>query len=155
MHREARVTHRVLIVDDNLDNVLSSGVLLQMAGHEVCTAFDGLQALKVAELYSPRVILLDIGLPGLCGYDVAERIRTAPWGTHMVLVAVTGMSGSDVSEKCIRAGFHFNFVKPVAPQELTLLLSHIPAKVRPLPPLNCQVLVPEFTPSAPVDSPQH
>ncbi len=145
MHTEARVSHRVLIVDDNLDNVLSSGVLVKMAGHEVCAAFDGLQALKVAELYSPRVILLDIGLPGLCGYDVAERIREAPWGQDMVLVAVTGMSGADVAEKCLRSGFHFTFVKPVAPQELTLLLSHIPAKPRATQPLNSELRIPDVS----------
>jgi len=128
MTTESQVSHRVLIVDDNLDNVLSSVVLLRQAGHAIHVAYDGPQALEVAELHRPRVILLDIGLPTLNGYEVATRIRREPWGKEMVLLAVTGSSVHNISELCTAAGFDHTFIKPACPIELLQRLSQIPPK---------------------------
>ena len=130
MASETRVSHRVLIVDDCLDNVLSSAVLLLQVRHEVHAAYDGLQALELAELHRPRVILLDIGLPGLNGYEVAQRIRQEPWGSDVVLIAVTGQADSDINDKCQAAGIDYTFIKPACPTELLQLLWQIPSKAQ-------------------------
>ena len=89
---DPKVVHplRVLVVDDNLDTVLSFSILMRASGHEVFTANDGLTAVEVVSEHHPDVILLDIGLPGINGYEVAKRVRQQPGGNHVVLVALTG-----------------------------------------------------------------
>ena len=82
-------TFRILIVDDNPDSTASLSMLLDLMGHETTTAGDGLQAISAAETFLPEVVLLDIGLPKLNGYEACRRIREQPWGKGMVLVAVT------------------------------------------------------------------
>ena len=86
---EAR-KRRILIADDNRDVVESFEVMLQMLGHEVETALDGLEALEKAEQFRPEVIVLDVGMPKLDGYETARRIRQTPWGRNVTLIAVTG-----------------------------------------------------------------
>ena len=81
---------RVLIVDDSEDGAESLAMLLEFGGHETHKAHDGLAAMEAAERLRPDVVLLDIGLPGLNGYEVCRRIRQAPWGKRMTLVALTG-----------------------------------------------------------------
>ena len=81
---------KVLVVDDNRDSADSMSLMLQMQGYDTHTAYDGQEALDAAEAYRPDVILLDIGLPKLSGYDVARRVRERPWGEKLLLVAVTG-----------------------------------------------------------------
>jgi hypothetical protein len=83
-------SRRILVVDDNRDSALTLAMLLRMEGHEITTAHDGLEALASAESLLPDVILLDLGLPKMHGYDVCRKIRGAPWGQHMVIVALTG-----------------------------------------------------------------
>ena len=81
---------RVLIADDNVDAAESLQLWLEMAGHEVHIALTGPAALKVAETVHPEVALLDVGMPGMTGLEVAAKIREAPWGREMVLIALTG-----------------------------------------------------------------
>ena len=81
---------RILVVDDNHDSALSLAMMLSIMGHETRTAHDGESAVETAESFLPEVVLLDIGLPKLNGYEVAQRIREQAWGASMFLIAVTG-----------------------------------------------------------------
>jgi CheY-like chemotaxis protein len=104
---------RILIVDDNKDSADSLGMLLRLNGNEIRTAYDGLDALALAETFHPELVLLDIGLPKLNGYDVARRIRQKPWGRDVILVAMTGWSQDEDRRRSHEAGFNFHIVKPV------------------------------------------
>ena len=81
---------RILVVDDNRDAAISLATMLKIMGNDAQTAYDGLEALNVATAFRPDVILLDIGMPNLNGYETARRIRQEPWGHSAVLVALTG-----------------------------------------------------------------
>ena len=94
---------RILVVDDNKDSANSLGMLLRLKGNEVRIAYDGLQAVGLAEAFSPELVLLDIGLPKLNGYEVARRIRQQPWGRAVVLVALTGW-GQDEDRRLLEGG---------------------------------------------------
>jgi len=111
------------VVDDNGDSAESLAVLLQINGHETHTAHDGLEAVEAAEQLRPDVVLLDIGLPRLNGYDAARRIREQPWG--MVLVAVTGWGQEEDRHKSRDAGFDAHIVKPVDHGALMKLLDSL------------------------------
>ena len=113
---------RILVVDDNQDSAESLTILLSLAGHETHTAYDGLEAMEAAEAFKPDVILLDIGLPKLNGYEVARKIREKPWGQTMVLVALTGWGQEEDRRRSREAGFNHHLTKPVDPPELTRLL---------------------------------
>jgi signal transduction histidine kinase/ActR/RegA family two-component response regulator len=113
---------KVLVVDDNVDSATSLGLMLRLMGHDSRTAHDGLQAVDVAGSYRPDVVLLDIGLPKLNGYDVARRIREQPWGKEMKLVALTGWGQDEDKRQAKEAGFDHHMVKPVDPAALEKLL---------------------------------
>jgi CheY-like chemotaxis protein len=113
---------RILVSDDNFDSAESLGHLLQLIGNDVRTANDGLQALDVAETFRPDVILLDIGMPKLNGYEACRRIREQPWGKNVVLVAMTGWGQDEDRRRSQRAGFDHHLVKPVDPAALEKLL---------------------------------
>jgi len=104
---------RVLVVDDNRDNAESLALLLQMHGHDTHVAADGETAIGAAEQYEPDVILLDIGLPKLNGYEACRRIRAHPWGRRATIFALTGWGQEDDRRKSREAGFDGHFVKPV------------------------------------------
>jgi two-component system CheB/CheR fusion protein len=104
---------RILIADDNADVAGSFEVMLQMFGHDVRTAFDGLEALERAEEFRPDVIVLDVGMPNLDGYETARRIRQRPWGRDVVLIAVTGWGNEKDKNQSAEAGFDIHLVKPV------------------------------------------
>jgi signal transduction histidine kinase/CheY-like chemotaxis protein len=104
---------RVLVVDDNVDTAKSLAVLLRRSGHDVRTAHDGPTALDVALDYRPDVVLLDIGLPGLDGYEAAKRLRMQPVLENAVLVAVTGYGQETDRQRSQEAGFAHHLVKPV------------------------------------------
>ncbi|MGB3298877.1 MAG: PAS domain S-box protein, partial [Phormidesmis sp.] len=106
-------TRRILIVDDNEDSAMTLSMLFEMTGDETQTAHDGLKAVKTAETFRPDVALLDIGLPGLSGYEVARQIRTQPWGQAMVLVALTGWGQAEDRQRSQAAGFDAHMVKPI------------------------------------------
>jgi signal transduction histidine kinase len=104
---------RILIVDDNQDSAMSLAMLLEVSGHEARTAFDGLQAVDAAAEFRPDVVLMDLGMPKLNGYDAAVRIRQQPWGERMILVAVTGWGQEEDRRRTTEAGFDGHLVKPV------------------------------------------
>jgi signal transduction histidine kinase len=114
---------RILIVDDNEDAALSLGMMLKIMGHDTRTAHDGLAAVEAAGLYRPDVVLLDIGLPRLNGYDACRRIREQPWGEGMVLIALTGWGQDEDKRLSKEAGFNFHLVKPLDPAALEKLLA--------------------------------
>jgi CheY-like chemotaxis protein len=116
---------RILIVDDNRDNADSLAMLLQMLGNDTRTAYDGEAGVLAAREFRPEVMLLDIGLPKLNGYEACRQIRELSGGAEIVLVAVTGW-GQEDDRRCSReAGFDHHLVKPVKPQDLTELLSEL------------------------------
>ncbi|MGH8327306.1 MAG: ATP-binding protein, partial [Steroidobacteraceae bacterium] len=115
--------HRVLVADDNADGADVLATLLQLAGHEVHVAHDGLEALEIAARVRPDVALLDIGMPGMSGYDLAARIRSEPWGGGMLLVAVTGWGQEDDKRKAKEAGFDHHLTKPMDPTLLEAILA--------------------------------
>jgi len=104
---------RILIVDDNRDAAASLAMLLELTGNQTETAFDGPAAIEAAARFQPAIILLDIGLPGLNGYEVARRIRQESWGNAIKLVAVTGWGQSEDRQRSKEAGFDAHMVKPV------------------------------------------
>ncbi|HET8875358.1 MAG TPA: chemotaxis protein CheB [Casimicrobiaceae bacterium] len=116
---------RILIADDNRDAASSIASLLRLDGNVTETAHDGLAAFTAAEAFRPGVILLDIGMPKMNGYDVARRIRAASWGRDIVLIALTGWGQPEDREKSREAGFDHHLVKPVDPSALTRLLAGI------------------------------
>ena len=116
---------RVLVVDDNVDTVLSFSMLLEAHGHEVRTAHDGLAAVQAALEYRPEVMLLDIGLPGLNGYEVAKRIRQEPSLKHIVLVALTGYGQDSDRQTSLEAGFNHHLVKPAILEQLLQILATV------------------------------
>jgi PAS domain S-box-containing protein len=113
---------RVLIVDDNRDSAESLAMLLRMSGHETHTAQDGLAAVEAAATLRPDVMLLDIGLPKLNGYDACRRIREQPWGKDIMLVAVTGWGQDEDRQRSSDAGFDDHLVKPVDHATLAKIL---------------------------------
>ena len=116
---------RILVVDDNHDSAVSLAMLLKLAGHQTHTAFDGLAAVEAAAALMPDVVLLDIGLPKLNGYEAARKIREQPWGQGMVLVALTGWGQDEDRRKSHEAGFNGHLVKPVDHAELNKMLSEL------------------------------
>jgi len=120
-------THRILVVDDNEDSADSLAMLLELTGHEVFKAHDGHGAIEAAERHRPGVVLLDIGLPELNGYDVCRRIRQEPWGTTMVLIALTGWGQDADRRRSQEAGFDGHLVKPVDHTRLLTLLATLTA----------------------------
>jgi signal transduction histidine kinase/CheY-like chemotaxis protein len=113
---------RILVVDDNHDTADSLALLLRNAGSEVRTAYDGLEALEVANEFRPDVGLLDIGLPKADGHTVARRLRMEPWGKRMRLIAITGWSSESDRARSADAGFDHHLVKPLDPSLLAELL---------------------------------
>jgi CheY-like chemotaxis protein len=120
---EAAVSKRVLIADDNLDAAESLQLWLQLAGHDVQVAGNGMEALRIAAAFKPDVALLDLGMPGLSGFDVARRIRESPWGGGMVLVALTGWGQDEDRKQSAEAGFHHHLTKPIAPDTIEALIA--------------------------------
>jgi PAS domain S-box-containing protein len=113
----------VLVVDDNKDSADSLSMMVKIKGMEVRTAYDGLEAVQMAAAFNPDLVLLDIGMPKLNGYEAARRIREQPWSKDMVLVAVTGWGQEEDRRRSQEAGFNAHMVKPVDPVALERLLS--------------------------------
>jgi signal transduction histidine kinase/CheY-like chemotaxis protein len=120
---EPTVSHRILIADDNADSAESMGMLLRLMGNDVRIASDGLEAVEQAANFQPDIVLMDIGMPRLDGYEAARRIRNQDWSRDTLLVAVTGWGPSDDSEEATAAGFDHHFTKPLDPAELRRLVS--------------------------------
>ena len=120
--------HRILVVDDNQDTAESLAMLLQITGNETYTAYDGEDAIIAVEKFKPDVVLLDLGLPKLNGYDACRRIRQQAWGKDVVLVALTGWGREEDHRRSKDAGFDDHMVKPVDLAAVTKLLASLPAE---------------------------
>ncbi len=123
---------RVLVADDNHDICEMCATLLALWGHRSFIAHDGAQALALLQREQPDVALLDIGMPGLNGYELAARVRAAPWGRAVVLVAVTGWGQDEARSRSSAAGFDFHLTKPVEVAELERVLAAV-ATLSPQP----------------------
>ena len=123
-------SRRILVVDDNVDAADTIRMLLELDGHEVCCAHDGQQAIAAAADFHPDVALLDIGLPGMNGFELARRLRADPSMRHALLVALTGYGELDEREP-LMAGFDHHLAKPVEPAALTAAIGmRVPASPR-------------------------
>jgi CheY-like chemotaxis protein len=116
---------KILVVDDNRDAADTLTMVLELAGHEVRTAYDGTDALRLAEVFLPRVMLLDIGMPLMDGYQAARQIRDRTWGKSIVLVALTGWGQEQDRRRTREAGFDHHLVKPVDPQAISELIEEV------------------------------
>ena len=112
------------MVEDSADNSTALRLLLKRWGHEVVVAADGPAALSAATTFCPDVVLLDIGLPGMDGYEVASRLRALPGLGRALVVASTGFGRSEDVERCLRAGCDIHLLKPYDPPTLKRLLDH-------------------------------
>jgi len=122
-HAARSRTLRVLIADDLVDIADSLAALLQMLGHDVQVVYDGHRALEVAALWRPDAAILDIGMPGMTGFEVCRRIRELPGGSDMVIVAQTGWGQHEDRRRTAEAGFDHHMVKPVDVDALVALIS--------------------------------
>jgi PAS domain S-box-containing protein len=114
---------RILIVDDNRDSAESLAMLLEITGNKTYQAHDGVEAVEAVEKYRPEVVLLDIGLPKLSGYEVCRHVREQTWGKDIVVIALTGWGQDEDRRKSQEAGFDGHLVKPVDYDKLMALLS--------------------------------
>ena len=114
---------RVLVVDDNVDAAESAALLLRMWGHEVHTVHDGLSVSQAVRDFQPEIILLDIGLPGMTGYEVAKHLRAQPALDSLVLAAMTGYGQDEDRRRSQEAGFNFHLTKPLDPSKLEALVA--------------------------------
>jgi PAS domain S-box-containing protein len=116
---------RILVADDHLQSNASLTRVLQMMGHQTQCAYDGEEALGAAEQFQPHIVLLDIGMPKLNGYDVCRQVRQQSWGKSMILVALTGWGGEKDRQRSLAAGFDRHVTKPVPPDELGKLIAEV------------------------------
>jgi PAS domain S-box-containing protein len=116
-------SYRILVADDNRDSAHSLALLLQLMGHETHTAMDGVEAVESAEAIHPDIVLLDIGMPRLNGYDACRRIREQPWSRSMKLIAQTGWGQEEDRRRTEEAGFDGHLIKPVDPEVLLKLVA--------------------------------
>jgi CheY-like chemotaxis protein len=112
---------RILIADDNRDSAESMALLLQLDGHEVVVENDGFDALVTFDRFKPHVVVLDIGMPGLSGYEVASMLRSR--SRDVLLVAITGWGREDDKLRAQAAGFDHHLTKPVQPEDLAKVLA--------------------------------
>jgi PAS domain S-box-containing protein len=130
--RPAATSHRILVVDDNSDSALSLTMALKAMGHQCAVAHDGQSAIDKARLFKPKLILLDIGLPGMSGYAVAQAIRATPELRGIVLAALTGYGDEQYRRRSREAGFDKHFVKPISFAALRDLIATLsPGETRP------------------------
>jgi CheY-like chemotaxis protein/two-component sensor histidine kinase len=113
----------VLLADDNRDAADVLAEVLALEGHVVHTAADGAQAVEMALRLQPDVLVLDIGMPGLNGYEVAQQVRAQPWGRRPLLIAATGWGQEEDRKKAINAGFDLHLTKPFDPEKLSQLIA--------------------------------
>lgn len=118
---------RILVVDDNTDAAESLNMLLSVFGHDVQTAHDGPSALTIARSHIPEVVFLDIGLPGMDGYEVARRMRNEAELADSKLIALSGYGAETDQQKSRAAGFNRHLVKPVDPADLPGIIAQVRA----------------------------
>ena len=116
------------MVDDNEDSAESMAILLRLWGHDVNVSHDGPSAIEAAATYRPEVVFLDIGLPGMDGYEVARRLREQQDGRALTLIALTGMGRDEDRRRALEAGFDRHVTKPVTPETLQSIVGAVPAE---------------------------
>jgi CheY-like chemotaxis protein len=116
---------KILVVDDNADAAESLAMLLQLSEHETVTAFSGPEAVETARRVRPRAIFLDIGLPGMNGYEVAKVLRADPALAGTVLIALTGWGDDGDRKRAVDAGFDHHLTKPAALDKVFEVLSQL------------------------------
>lgn len=119
---EIRSGHRVLIVEDHMDTAETLRILLEAQGYEVFVAFDATAGVALAQVWRPDIVISDIGLPGMTGYELAATLRRRPTCAHALLVAVSGYADEDARRRSKAAGFDMHLAKPVSPSELLKVL---------------------------------
>jgi CheY-like chemotaxis protein len=118
-----RTGYRLMVVDDNRDSADTFATLLRLHGHEVQVAHNGAAALDLAKTFLPMAVFLDIGMPGLDGYEVARRMRQTPGLENTALIALTGWGQDDDRGRAAEAGFHHHLIKPADPDAIDGLLT--------------------------------
>jgi CheY-like chemotaxis protein len=116
---------RILVADDNRDAAHTLAMLLRLDGHEVRAVHDGVEALAAGDGFEPQLVLLDIGMPLLDGYETARQIQERPWGKHAHLVALTGWGLEADRRRAMAAGFHDHLVKPAEPDALKAVIERV------------------------------
>lgn len=116
---------RILVVDDNHAAATMLNLVIKMLGNDVRIAHDGVQAIKVAEEFLPDLVLMDLGMPNMNGYEAARYIREQPWGLRMILVALTGWGQDDDKKRTKDAGFDYHLTKPAEPSDLQKLFASV------------------------------
>jgi CheY-like chemotaxis protein len=111
------------VVDDNRDGAEAMALYLEDLGHEVAVAADGASGLAMAERLRPQLVLLDIGMPGMDGYEVARRLRAEPWSRNVVMLAISGYDSEEDRQRSLAAGCDEHLVKPVEPQSIVKFLA--------------------------------
>jgi CheY-like chemotaxis protein len=114
--------YRILVADDNKDAADSLAMVLRLMGHNVQTALDGVEAVQSAATFRPDLVVLDIGMPKMNGYEAAQYIREQSWGKKTVLIALTGWGQEEDKKRASEAGFQYHLTKPVEPADLEKLL---------------------------------
>ncbi len=118
-------SQKVLVVDDNTDSADSLALLLSLDGHQTRTAYSGPDAIREARDFMPETVFLDIGLPGMNGYEVAKAIREESLNPDMILVALTGWGSQEDRNQSVEAGFNFHITKPVDLEELEKIFAKV------------------------------
>jgi CheY-like chemotaxis protein len=121
-------TRRVLVVDDNVDAAESLEIMLSLEGHAVEVAHRGTDALGVVARFQPHVVLLDVGMPEMDGYEVARRIRALPYGGRIALYALTGWAQEEDKRRALEAGFNEHLTKPIDRATLLQLIGAAPCR---------------------------
>jgi len=124
-------SRRIVVVEDHADARAALEMVLHLDGHRVRTVGDGREAVEVILAEQPDVALIDIGLPGIDGHEVARRLRAAPEGRDLVLVALTGYGRPDDARRALEAGFDAHLVKPVDVDELSRVLARLGGRPKP------------------------
>lgn len=119
---------KVLVVDDNRDAALSLQMLTNLLGYESRTANDGVEALEVADNFAPDVVLLDLGMPRMDGFEACRRMRERPWGARAVVIAITGWGQPEHVQLAKAAGFDMHLLKPVAPAVVAETLGRVASR---------------------------
>jgi CheY-like chemotaxis protein len=122
MVTKAKVPRRILLVDDNVDAATMLAMMLRLLGHEVATAKSGAEGLELGARFHPDVAILDLGMPGMDGYEVCRRLRSEPWGASIRVIALTGWGADEDLRRTHDAGFNVHLVKPVDRETLSTAL---------------------------------
>jgi two-component system CheB/CheR fusion protein len=127
--------YKILVADDNRDSADSLALILEFEGHAVVVTYSGQQAIDRGRDGNPDVVILDIGMPDMTGYEAARKIRQEPWGKYALLIAMTGWGQAEDKERARIAGFDQHLTKPIDSSELSLLIVSFmkerPARILP------------------------